>query len=247
MVAKVLDEVYYKLQLSLSERQNLREKRIVLESLMKIPASLEHLELLIANITNSESIFKMVEDDQTKGCIMERTANELNHIQHLLAKCRSSPFSLLEFEKVQQDLYHYFLIQISFTFISFQRIEKVNMELMRCLEDALLFGVQHNKNNVLQKTLRTYFLLDQCKAAINVLRIRLIHPAFAEILNHNSLKKDPQDLNGLLLKIKDFIRQKMKHLLEISGRYIAIHIINFRGQQFIRRVCFIAALEVLED
>ena len=93
------------------------------------------------------------------------------------------------------------------------------MELMRCLEDALLFGVEHNKKNVLQKTLRTYFLLDQCKAAINVLRIRLIHPAFAEILNQNSLKKDPQDLNGLLLKIKDFIRQKMKDLLEISGRY----------------------------
>ena len=102
MVAKVLDDVYYKLQLSLSERQNLREKRIVLESLMKIPSSLEHLEQLIANITNSETIFKMVEDDQTKGCIMERTANELNHIQHLLAKCRSSPFSVLEFEKVQQ-------------------------------------------------------------------------------------------------------------------------------------------------
>nr|CAG4641569.1 EOG090X03KZ [Eurycercus lamellatus] len=198
MVSKVLNDAHNKLQLTLSERQSLREKKLVLECLMKIPASLDHLEKLLLHITESENISKMIEDDQTKGSVMERAANEFNHLQHLLVKCNSTSSAVEDLQK---------------------RTDKVNSSLMKCLEDTLVFGIEEQKKEILQKTLRTFFLLDQCKFAVNLLRIRLIHPAFWKILNQQSLKMEPQDLNGLLTKMKEFIRQKLKDLVEISGSF----------------------------
>ena len=89
---------------------------------------------------------------------------------------------------------------------------------MKCLERTLLYGIENHKRDILQKTLHTFVTLDQCKLAVQLVRIHLVHPSFENILNHNSLKKDPQDLHGLLNKIKDFIRQKLKDIIEISRR-----------------------------
>ena len=89
---------------------------------------------------------------------------------------------------------------------------------MRCLESALFYGIENHKQDILKKTLHTFVTLDQCKLAVNLVRIRLVHPAFEKILNQSSLKMEPQDLYGLLIKIKDFIRNKLKDLIEISRR-----------------------------
>jgi hypothetical protein len=71
--------------LTLSERQAIREKKMVLECLMKIPQCLNHLEKLLETFT-TENVSNMVADDPSKGNIMERAANEYNHLQHLLVK-----------------------------------------------------------------------------------------------------------------------------------------------------------------
>lgn len=92
----------------------------------------------------------------------------------------------------------------------------MNTRLIKCLENALFFGIENNKKDVLQKTLHTFVTLDQCNLAVNLIRIRLVHPAFEKILNQSSLKMEPQDLNGLMNKLKDFIKQKLKDLIEIS-------------------------------
>ena len=89
---------------------------------------------------------------------------------------------------------------------------------MKCLEDTLIYGIEQQNKDVVYKTLRTFILLDQCKFAVNLIRIRLIHPAFEKILNQNQLKLEPQDLHGLLNKIKTFIKEKLKDLIEISAR-----------------------------
>ena len=89
---------------------------------------------------------------------------------------------------------------------------------MKCLEEALIFGIEHHKKDVLQKTLRTFVLLDQCKFAENLVRIRIIHPAIGRLLNGDALKMEPRDLYGLFSKVKEFVRQQLKDLVEISGR-----------------------------
>ena len=86
---KVLNEAQAKLLLTLSERQILRERKLVIESIMKIPQCLEHLEKLLEHVT-SETIPKMLEDDPTKGNVIERAANDFNQLQHLIVKCSNS-------------------------------------------------------------------------------------------------------------------------------------------------------------
>ena len=95
--------------------------------------------------------------------------------------------------------------------------------MMKCLEDALIFGIEQQKRDVLQKSLRTFVLLDQCKFAENLVRIRIIHPVVEKLLNENSLKMEPRDLNGLLSHIKDFMRHKLKDLVDISARFVSFN------------------------
>ena len=89
MVEKVLNEAHSKLQLTLSERQAIREKKTVLECLMKIPQCLSHLERLLDNLT-TETVSKLMDDNPAQGNVMERAANEFNHLQHLLVKCSNT-------------------------------------------------------------------------------------------------------------------------------------------------------------
>ncbi|XP_046441864.1 conserved oligomeric Golgi complex subunit 2-like [Daphnia pulex] len=196
-VEKVLHNAHSTLLISLSERHCLREQKLLLESLMKIPTSLDNLEKLL-NLTMSETINSMLEEDPSKGNVIGRAANEYNQLQHLLVKCSSTPLMVSDLHK---------------------RTVKVNTSLMKCLERTLLYGIENHKRDILQKTLHTFVTLDQCKLAVQLVRINLVHPAFEKILNHNSLKKDPQDLQGLLNKIKDFIRQKLKDIIEISRSF----------------------------
>ena len=79
---------------------------------------------------------------------------------------------------------------------------------MKCLEDTLMYGIEQQNKDVVYKTLRTLILLEQCKFAVNLIRIRLIHPAFEKILNQ--LKLEPQDLHGLVNKIKLLLRRNLK-------------------------------------
>ena len=96
----MLDDAHNKLLLTLSEAQSLREKKLALECLMKIPVSLDHLEKLLINISMPETISKMIEDGSSKGSVMERAANEFNQLQHLVVKCGNSSTALQEFTKV---------------------------------------------------------------------------------------------------------------------------------------------------
>ena len=85
MVEKVLDNAHAKLLLTLNEKQNLRERKLIIGSIRKIPHYLEHLEKLLENVTDRK------EDNPAKGNVIERAANEFNQLQHLLVKCRNNP------------------------------------------------------------------------------------------------------------------------------------------------------------
>ena len=99
-----------------------------------------------------------------------------------------------------------------------QRIENVDSNLMNRMEEALFFGIDNQKKEVVQKTLCTFMVLDKCSFAENLVSIRIIQPKFTALLNPNSLKREPQDLSGLLFKLKDFIGQQLKDLVNISAR-----------------------------
>ena len=99
-----------------------------------------------------------------------------------------------------------------------QRVEQVDSNLMNRMEEALFFGIDGKKKEIVQKTLYTFMVLDKCSYAENLIRVRLIEPTFDTLLNQNSLKRDPQDLSGLLLKVKEFISQQLKNLVDISAR-----------------------------
>lgn len=103
MVAKVIDEAHDKLQFALSERQSLREKKLVLECLMKIPSSLDHLEKLLINASSIETMCEMEESENPTdvGSVMERAGNELNRLQHLLVKCHYTSTVVTDLQKVR--------------------------------------------------------------------------------------------------------------------------------------------------
>ena len=114
-----MDDEHNKLLLSLSEAQSLREKKLALECLMKIPISLDHLEKLLVNISMPETISKMIEDGSSKGSVMERAANEFNQLQHLVVKCGNSSKVLNEFTQVCSILFILFPIFLYFILCSF--------------------------------------------------------------------------------------------------------------------------------
>lgn len=66
---------------------------------MKIPTSLDNLEKLL-NLTISETINSMMEEDPLKGNVIGRAANEYNQLQHLLVKCSSTPLMVSDLHKV---------------------------------------------------------------------------------------------------------------------------------------------------
>lgn len=99
-VERVLNDAHSKLQITLSERQGLREQKMLLECLMKIPASLNNLEKLL-NVTMSETINSMLEEDPSKGNVIGRAANEYNQLQHLLVKCNNTPLMVSDLQKVK--------------------------------------------------------------------------------------------------------------------------------------------------
>ncbi len=97
---RVLNDAHSKLQITLSERQSLREQKMLLECLMKIPSSLNNLEKLL-NVTMSETINSMLEEDPSKGNVIGRAANEYNQLQHLLVKCNNTPLMVSDLQKVK--------------------------------------------------------------------------------------------------------------------------------------------------
>lgn len=101
-VERILHDAHSKLQVTLSERQSLREQKLLLECLMKIPMSLDNLEKLL-NLTISETINSMLEDDPNRGNVIGRAANEYNQLQHLMMKCNSAPLMVSDIQKVQTD------------------------------------------------------------------------------------------------------------------------------------------------
>ena len=97
---RVLHDAHSKLQITLSERQSLREQKMLLECLMKIPASLNNLEKLL-NLTVTETISCMLDEDPSKGNVIGRAANEYNQLQHLLVKCSNTPLMVSDLKKVK--------------------------------------------------------------------------------------------------------------------------------------------------
>lgn len=93
----MLDDAHSTLLINLSERQCLREQKLLLECLMKIPTSLDNLEKLLS-LAKSETI--ILEEDRSKGNVIGRAANEYNQLQHLLLKCSSGPLMIADLQKV---------------------------------------------------------------------------------------------------------------------------------------------------
>ena len=73
---------------------------MLLECLMKIPASLNNLEKLL-NLTVTETISCMLDEDPSKGNVIGRAANEYNQLQHLLVKCSNTPLMVSDLKKVK--------------------------------------------------------------------------------------------------------------------------------------------------
>lgn len=90
---------------------------------------------------------------------------------------------------------------------------------MKYLENALFCGIENHNRDLLQRSLHSFVILDQRKLAMNLVRIRLVRPTFQKILNQTSLKKEPQDLDGLLVKIKDNVWHMFTNLIEVCKRY----------------------------
>ena len=67
----------------------MREKKSVLECLMRVPQCLDHLEKLLGKLS-SETFPKTAEDTIESGNVMERAANEYSQLQHLLVKCNNT-------------------------------------------------------------------------------------------------------------------------------------------------------------
>nr|CAG4640736.1 EOG090X03KZ [Eulimnadia texana] len=201
-VKNTLDDSYNQLSVALGQRREVREKKNVLESLMKMPNSLEHIEKLLQGLASSS---ETTGEDALRGNVMERAANEYNHLQHYITKAGDSPL-------VQQ-------LQ--------KRIEEAERQLMMRLEDSLLRSMDLKDELTLKNTLRTYALLDKCSTAENLILTRIVRPNMESMLSENLLKMEPRDLSGILGNVKKFIRHNLKEIIDATTGADGIQGFNF--------------------
>jgi hypothetical protein len=187
----------------LSEKRRYRQIKKSLEALEIVRSTLEKLEKLLKYFDAEESKSRVV--------LLERSALELIQLQFNAKYCQH-------------------LLDVSEKSL----IDQQEQKLLGILNDFFIatLAVSDPVSDDLEKCLRIYYSLDQCKLAENVFRKEVFN-YMERIISDRNLHNFPDGLTGVYNEILNFVSLKMKSLLNLTrGKSTKIKGYNFLFNSF---------------
>lgn len=187
----------------LNEKRRYRQIKKSLETLEVVRSTLERLKKLLSSIEQS--------DNKSRAILLERSALELIQLQFNAKYCQHF---LDEDEK--------------------SLIDEQERLLLGTLNEYFLSTLATNdsSNDSLERCLRIYYTLDQCRLAEKIFRKETFNYMESIICDRN-LHNYPDGLTGVYNEILNFVSLKMKSLLTLTrGKSMKIKGYNFLFNSF---------------
>ncbi|XP_058129216.1 conserved oligomeric Golgi complex subunit 2 [Anopheles ziemanni] len=91
-------------------------------------------------------------------------------------------------------------------------------ELLGRLKSYFLRALDERDSKELERCLRIYCTLDECRTAEEVFRREIVAPYMNRVISETSLQNAPQGLTGIYNQILDFVSMRMKQLCQLTKR-----------------------------
>ncbi|XP_035773527.1 conserved oligomeric Golgi complex subunit 2-like [Anopheles albimanus] len=191
LVKAALEGSMHEIANCLEQKKALRGHKKSLQSLARCQASLEKLETMLRR-EQQDAVTVPVPINAT---LLERAALESIQLQFNIKFCKD----FLEPAKQQlaQELWN---------------------ELLGRLQQYFLRALDDPEPKELERCLRIYCTLDECRTAEAVFRREIVAPFMNRVISETSLQNSPQGLTGIYNQILDFVSMRMKHLCQLTKR-----------------------------
>uniref|UniRef100_A0A182JY38 Conserved oligomeric Golgi complex subunit 2 n=1 Tax=Anopheles christyi TaxID=43041 RepID=A0A182JY38_9DIPT len=201
-----VDQVKGALERSMSEIASCLEQKKLLRSYKK---SLQSLGRAQASLHKLEGMLLGERKDQIDATLLERAALESIQLQFNIKFCRN--FLDDGKQRLAQELWS---------------------ELLARLKSYLLRALGEPEPKELERCLRIYCTLDECRTAEEVFRAEIVAPFMNRVISESSLQNSPQGLTGIYNQILDFVSMRMKQLCQLTKRNGKVKGYNFIVNSF---------------
>lgn len=173
--------------------------------------SLQSLGKVQGALVKLESLLKPVEgkEKDVNPTLLERAALESIQLQFNIKFCR-------EFLNDEQQ----------------KQSEQMKDSLLDQLKTYFLRTLEQKDVEGLERCLRIYCTLDECRTAEDVFRGEIVSPYMSRVVSESSLQNSPQGLTGIYNQILDFISLHMKNLLTLTKKNGKVKGYNFIVNSF---------------
>lgn len=97
-------------------------------------------------------------------------------------------------------------------------MSELDVRLKKSLNDLFINCIREKNSVLLVRCLRIYLTLDKTYEAERIVQTNVVIPAVQDIINQQTLQKDPQELKGLFIRLEKVLDEQLKELLE--ARYL---------------------------
>ncbi|XP_052866390.1 conserved oligomeric Golgi complex subunit 2 [Anopheles cruzii] len=178
---------------SMHEIANCLEQKKALRAHKK---SLQSLGRVQASLVKLENMLRARERrDSINATLLERAALESIQLQFNIEFCKT--FLDARQQQLAQELWN---------------------ELLGRLQEYFLRALDAPDPKELERCLRIYCTLDECRTAEEVFRRDIVAPFMNRVISEASLQNSPQGLTGIYNQILDFVSMRMKQLCQLTKR-----------------------------
>uniref|UniRef100_A0A2M4ADW0 Conserved oligomeric Golgi complex subunit 2 n=1 Tax=Anopheles triannulatus TaxID=58253 RepID=A0A2M4ADW0_9DIPT len=189
LVKAALEGSMHEIANCLEQKKALRGHKKSLQSLARCQASLEKLETMLRR-DPQEAVTVPI-----NATLLERAALESIQLQFNIKFCKD--FLDPAKQQLAQELWN---------------------ELLSRLQEYFLRALDDPEPKELERCLRIYCTLDECRTAEAVFRREIVAPFMNRVISEMSLQNSPQGLTGIYNQILDFVSMRMKHLCQLTKR-----------------------------
>ncbi|XP_050083356.1 conserved oligomeric Golgi complex subunit 2 [Anopheles aquasalis] len=189
LVKAALEGSMHEIANCLEQKKALRGHKKSLQSLARCQASLEKLETMLRR-DQQDTVAVTI-----NATLLERAALESIQLQFNIKFCKD--FLDPAKQQLAQELWN---------------------ELLGRLQEYFLRALDDPEPKELERCLRIYCTLDECRTAETVFRCEIVAPFMNRVISETSLQNSPQGLTGIYNQILDFVSMRMKHLCQLTKR-----------------------------
>ncbi|XP_062561068.1 conserved oligomeric Golgi complex subunit 2 [Armigeres subalbatus] len=172
--------------------------------------SLQSLGKVQDALVKLESLLNPIDGrDEVNPILLERAALESIQLQFNIKFCR-------DFLNNEQQ----------------QHSEQMKNSLLGQLKRYFLRTLKQNDDDGLERCLRIYCTLDECRTAEEVFKTEIVSPYMTRVVSESSLQNSPQGLTGIYNQILDFVSLHMKSLLTLTKKNGKVKGYNFIVNSF---------------